>query len=60
MGHDDCPVCRGKVTAENVTPIYGVGEEEKDPRKTEGGRNRPQAHYEESDHTVLFVQIHDV
>ena len=51
MNHDDCPVCRGKVTKENVTPIYGAGDEEKDPRKTEK-HDRPKAHYEESDHSV--------
>ncbi|KAK8806881.1 hypothetical protein WA588_005680, partial [Blastocystis sp. NMH] len=50
MNHDDCPVCRGKVTKENVTPIYGAGDEEKDPRKTEK-HDRPKAHYEESDHS---------
>ena len=56
MNHEDCPVCRGKVTKENVTPIYGAGDEEKDPRKTEK-HDRPKAHYEESDHSVSHVPL---
>ena len=50
--HDDCPVCRGHVTRENVTPIYGAGTESKDPRQEHPHSTRPQAHYEESNHSV--------
>ena len=53
MGHDDCPVCRGKVTRDNVIPIYGADSEAKDPREQSTQSSRPHAHYQESDHTVL-------
>ena len=51
LDHDDCPVCKGHVTRDNVTPIYGVDGENKDPRSDSHTPKRPSAHYEESDHT---------
>lgn len=40
------------MTRDNVTPIYGAEGEEKDPREKSLPK-RPQAHYEESEHTVI-------
>lgn len=54
MGHNTCPKCKGKVTKENVIPVYGLNEDEKDPRE-EPLPPRPESHREpEPEHAQQF------
>ncbi|CBK23270.2 uncharacterized protein [Blastocystis hominis] len=57
LAHDDCPVCKGHVTRDNVTPIYGANDTNKELHGEKNIPKRPSAHYEESDHTVPIHPI---
>ncbi|CDR97451.1 hypothetical protein, conserved [Babesia bigemina] len=55
-GSDTCPVCHACVTKENVVPLYGRGEESKDPRSKPSeprpAAERPEPHQHDDHNNV--------